>query len=79
MEKLINDLDNKISKAQNITGNLFNDLEEIRNSFNNLKEAINYTHCCESDSELLSCPNTSCPIIRYDNGESYCTKCNYTD
>ena len=46
MEKLINDLDNKISKAQNITGNLFNDLKEIRNSFNNLKEAINYTHCC---------------------------------
>ena len=53
MEKLINDLDNKISKAQNITGNLFNDLEEIRNSFNNLKAAINYTHSCESDSEQL--------------------------
>ena len=42
-------------------------------------EAINYTRCCKSDSELLSCPNTSCPIIRYDNGESYCTKCDYTD
>ena len=54
MEKLINDLDNKISKAQNITGNLFNDLEEIRNSFNNLKAAINYTHSCKSDSEQFS-------------------------
>ena len=56
MEKLINDLDNKISKAQNITGNLFNDLKEIRNSFNNLKEAINYTRCC---TELSKRPNTS--------------------
>ena len=56
MEKLINDLDNKISKAQNITGNLFNDLEEIRNSFNNLKEAINYTHSCTElkDKEALT-------------------------
>ena len=26
-----------------------------------------------------SCPNTSCPIIRYDNGEAYCTKCDWTD
>lgn len=30
-------------------------------------------------SEQLSCPNTKCPIVRYDNGESYCTKCDYMD
>lgn len=47
MEKLIDDLDKKISKAQNITGNLFDDLRGIRISFNRLKAAINYTRCCE--------------------------------
>jgi hypothetical protein len=59
MKKLINDLDKKISKAQSITGNLFNDLEEIRTSFNKLKEAINYTRCCKSDSEHLKIPKTT--------------------
>jgi hypothetical protein len=53
--------------------------EDIVNIANELEQAISVTRCCESDSELLSCPNTSCPIIRYDNGESYCTKCDYTD
>jgi hypothetical protein len=46
---------------------------------NKLERKLNLTHDVKSDSELLSCPNTSCPIIRYDNGESYCTKCHYTD
>ena len=53
MDKLIDDLDKKISKAQNITGNLFDDLRDIRISFNRLKAAINYTRCCKSDSEQL--------------------------
>ena len=53
MTELIKDLDKKIHKAQNITGNLFNDLKEIRTSFNKLKEAISVTRCCESDSEQL--------------------------
>jgi hypothetical protein len=44
-----------------------------------LVKKLTLTHDVKSDSELLSCPNTSCPIIRYDNGESYCTKCHYTD
>jgi hypothetical protein len=46
---------------------------------NKLERKLNLTDDVMSDSELLSCPNTSCPIIRYDNGESYCTKCDYTD
>lgn len=53
MEEFINDLDKKISKAQNITGNLFDDLTDIRISFNRLKKAINYSQCCKSDSEQL--------------------------
>ena len=32
----------------------------------------------DSEAKLVY-PNTSCPIIRYDNGESYCTKCDYID
>jgi hypothetical protein len=56
MENLINDLDKKISKAQNITGNLFNDLKEIRTSFNKLKEAISVTRsCCKlKDKETIT-------------------------
>jgi len=46
MDKLIKDLDKKITKAESVTGNLFDDLKEVRNSFNKLKEAINYTCCC---------------------------------
>lgn len=53
MEEFINDLDKKISKAENITGNLFDDLTDIRISFNRLKKAINYSQCCKSDSEQL--------------------------
>jgi hypothetical protein len=44
-----------------------------------LEAKLTLTDDVKIDSELLSCPNTSCPIIRYDNGESYCTKCDYTD
>ena len=46
MKEFINDLDKKISKAENITGNLFDDLRDIKISFNRLKEAINYSRCC---------------------------------
>ena len=72
MEKLINDLDNKISKAQNITGNLFNDLKEIRNSFNNLKEAINYTHSCtelQAIEELKDFAYNNCQLHNTDQLE----------
>jgi hypothetical protein len=48
MEEFINDLDKKISKAETITGNLFDDLRDIRISFNRLKEAVNYSQCCET-------------------------------
>jgi hypothetical protein len=68
MTELIKDLDKKIHKAQNITGNLFNDLKEIRTSFNKLKEAISVTRCCETVKGRKD-HNID---IAY-NG--YCTKC----
>jgi hypothetical protein len=41
---------------------------------NELKEAINYTHCCKSDSEqLCECDG---PLIRTsDKGGEYCGSC----
>jgi hypothetical protein len=39
--------------------NQLDDKAELQNSFNKLKEAINYTHCCKSDSEQL-CANCLC-------------------
>lgn len=39
----------------------------------------NYIVMKKCHKDQSSCPNTNCPIVRYDNGESYCAKCDYTD
>jgi hypothetical protein len=48
--------------------------KELDNFVNELKEAINYTHCCKSDSEqLCECDE---PLIRTsDKGGEYCGSC----
>ena len=81
MNEFINDLDKKISKAENITGNLFDDLRDIRISFNRLKEAINYTPCCKSDSEQLNVSFNVGDKVLFDNKRAVVlwTSVNYLD
>lgn len=81
MEGFINDLDKKISKAENITGNLFDDLRDIRISFNRLKEAVNYSRCCKSDSELLNVSFNVGDKVLFDNKKAVVlwTSVNYLD
>jgi hypothetical protein len=51
-------LDEFIEELQELKDDNFfltKDLEERLIEFKNIKAAINYTHCCKSDSELLVC------------------------
>jgi hypothetical protein len=51
--KVIKELNDKGYDAINMDFNLLNDFSDI------LYKAINYTHCCKSDSEQLKIPKTT--------------------
>ena len=38
-------------------------------------QAINYTHCCESGSEQLVCPNNEQHIVKKEGVGKYCMVC----
>ncbi len=41
------------------------------------KEKINKLSLTINNNIKADCPKSTCPIIRDDNGESYCSKCDY--
>jgi hypothetical protein len=58
---------------------IHNDLKEGKTTWKEAEKKLFILFDVVVPKETLSCPNTQCPIIRYDNGESYCTKCDYTN
>jgi predicted transcriptional regulator len=80
MKKIIKELESKVKNFHN-TNTIFDTrnyvlLEDVKK----ILEAINYTHCCKSDSEQLVCENCKYTAIYIGYEISYleCLKCGKT-
>lgn len=62
----ITELVNKYELDKVDAGCLYNSQELKENLIKNLKEAINYSQCCKSDSEQLKCGDCDCKA-KYPN------------
>ena len=74
-------LDGIIEELQELKDDNFfltKDLEERLIEFKNIKAAINYTHSCKSDSELLCEHPMSERADIFGSYRTYCLKCSTT-
>ena len=74
-------LDEFIEELQELKDDNFfltKDLEERLIEFKNIKAAINYTHSCKSDSELLCEHPMSERADIFGSYRTYCLKCSTT-
>ena len=56
--------------VKDITGRVMREAT-VQSMIDDFKKAINYTHCCESDSEQLSC--STCKWLK--RTDDYCDSC----